>query len=366
MSRTMSKVLSVLLSLMMFVTITVLPNKVEASDLLGDDNIEVKDEYIETDEKEIQVTDKTELITVESLNGMISIEDVEKYGHVAREVQNETSLNSMVMKNSDGTLTTYIFSEDIKYVDEFGNIKDKETSLGVVTDKTYAANYAYETTNNDIQVLFPRSLGEDSGVLLGKDDISIELKPILSDHTVSRNVQIDNLSGSKTTFEPTKLQISVGDESYRLQDVVDYTNVFAANTTLRYTPTLNGFKEDIVISEPTGVNEFTFSLKTNGMKLVEENNSYYLVDPETSIKKVSMGSLVVYDGNGIISNNGYSHRYEITTVTENVEYIIKILVDREYLENESTAYPVTIDPSFEILPEENNIMDISVRANGIA
>lgn len=189
--------ISVLLSAVMLVTVTLLPNRVTATDMQSDNNTEIKEEYVTVKEQNSLITNETELVAAEDLHMMISREDVENYGHIGRAEEYESSLNSLVMRNSDGTLTTYIFSEDIKYVDESGNIKDKETSLTNATDEKFTAKYAFATQSNDVQLLFPRSLGKENGVLLDKDDINIELKPIPSDMSVSRAVQVAYLIGSE-------------------------------------------------------------------------------------------------------------------------------------------------------------------------
>ncbi|MBQ3593421.1 MAG: hypothetical protein II982_03550 [Clostridia bacterium] len=155
------------------------------------------------------------------------------------------------------------------------------------------------------------------------------------------------------------------DSSSLTKDVIDYGSVFGKATALRYTPSLNGFKEDIIIDSFSGLNEFCFTLKTNGLRLIELDGLYYLADPDTLDIKVTMGALAVYSNGGTELSVGYDHRYTITTVTENDEYLLEITVDEEFLTDSNTKYPVVVDPSFEIPSSNNNIMDISVRANGI-
>lgn len=49
-------------------------------------------------------------------------------------------------------------------------------------------------------------------------------------------------------------------------------------TSLEYSLTYTGFKEDIVVSEYTGQTEYEFTLLTEGLTLEEIDGSYYLTD----------------------------------------------------------------------------------------
>lgn len=55
---------------------------------------------------------------------MIGEENAEEYGHIGRVEGRESGLNTIVMKNRDGSMTEYIFSENVKYVDENGKTRD--------------------------------------------------------------------------------------------------------------------------------------------------------------------------------------------------------------------------------------------------
>lgn len=107
-------------------------------------------------------------------------------------------------------------------------------------------------------------------------------------------------------------------------------------------------------------------MKTSGLRPVELDGAYYLEDPTSSELKLSVGELLVYDRDGNELNTGYEHTLTFTTVKENEEYILEITLDRACLEDADTAYPVVVDPSFEILSDNEGIMDIAVRANGVA
>ncbi len=295
---------------------------------------------------------------------LISSREIETHGHISR-LKGQEDLNSIVMQNRDGTMTTYIFAENVKYVDENGKVQDKKTTLtDSIAKKEYTDNYAYTNADNDVYIYFPKELSKN-GIILEKDNINIELIPIISALQTSTKTSSEKTTLDVITFEAKKKQIdfTTGD-NVKSKSVIDYNNVFGTTTTLRYTPTLNGFKEDIVLDSYTGVNEFSFKLKTNGLKLVAENGMYFLTDPTTSAVVVNIGELVIYSNNGSKISKEHNHYYSAETVVENEEYILTITVDKDFLISEDTTYPVIVDPSFEIVSTNNNIMDIAVVEDG--
>ena len=59
---------------------------------------------------------------------------------------------------------------------------------------------------------------------------------------------------------------------------VTYNKVFGNGTSLVYTPTLNGVKEDIILQTYTGKSSFSFTLKTNGLAIIQDENDTFLAD----------------------------------------------------------------------------------------
>jgi len=133
-------------------------------------------------------------------------------------------------------------------------------------------------------------------------------------------------------------------------DAVIYDNVFGDKTKLRYTPTFMGIKEDIVLEQYTGTNQFCFIISTNGLKLINEDNSnIYIVDPLTGNKKVNMTSVYVYDNSIIQEKNSTCNNIEVEELVKDNEYRVTVCVDSEFLTDTKTVYPVYVDPSFDIL-----------------
>ena len=305
---------------------------------------------------------------------------VEQKGHVLRLREEETNHNTVVFQNRDGNKTMYYFDQPVKYVDENGDIKDKKTTVTSVIDKAeYSADYGFVTSDNDIKTYFPKKLGNNKGVILEHQDAKIEVAPLSS----SKNVSTDS------TAQKKQKQIDS-----QISDSVEYNKAFGNNTLLKYTPTLNGFKEDIILTSYTGENRFSFKIKTNGLSLVCEDGVYYLVDPITDEKVMQVGNIIVYDSSMIPnttpstpdlnpvkpepeelteeeknalyfpegpSDPVYEHYYQLETVKESEEYILTIVVDEDYLNCEDTVYPVTIDPSLTVVG--STFEDVTIYTN---
>lgn len=116
------------------------------------------------------------LMVEEIIPEAIDISEAKEKSHINRLLEKEDSLETIVFANADGSETTYIFDEPVKYVDESGEVKDKSNKLyrnveanKLDTNKKQKdiSNYAYVNAENDIKTYFPKNLS-------GKDSIKLE------------------------------------------------------------------------------------------------------------------------------------------------------------------------------------------------
>ncbi len=70
--------------------------------------------------------------------------------HVERLEEKEPDLNTIVYANYDGTETTYIFDEEVKYIDENGEVQDKSNEITGADSAMIGCDYSYYNANNDI------------------------------------------------------------------------------------------------------------------------------------------------------------------------------------------------------------------------
>ncbi len=280
---------------------------------------------------------ETAELNPEEIPEIVTEENIAKNKHVNRLWEQEENLNTVVFQNKDGTKTAYHYSYNVKYKDKSGKIKDKKNKI------SETANGDYTNAENDINAYFPKKVHKNKGVVLNYGEHTIEMAP--------------NINGNSDACRQTG-----HDKDGRKSEYVEYPNVFGEGISVRYTPTFDGYKEDIILSEYTDKNVFEFKLTTNGLRVVQASTgNYYLAKPSTGEYVTAIGNIAIYDNIGNESE-GYNHYYEVTPLIENEQYLITIVVDDRYLQAETTTYPVFVDPTLTALSSDF-VQDASLYSN---
>ncbi|MCD8056545.1 MAG: hypothetical protein LUE25_07575 [Clostridiales bacterium] len=266
---------------------------------------------------EVYDAEEGSISEVFSLPDIVEIDEAVEHGYVGRIKEDENNLYTFVFQNSDGTNTMRIYSHPVKYVDSDGEIKD----ISLEIEKSEGGEYI--TANHEITTTFGKSI--DNGVKLRYNDVEIEMIPSVSLSEIRELLSLYPSAGISSNNKTV---------SYEIDDTTSY----------EYELTYSGFKEDIVVSEYTGQTEYEFTIYTNGLSVLVENDSYFLVD-EVGTVKATIGDIIVFTADEMNNTLG-SMTYE--TVVENQEYILTIHLDDEYLKSEDTHYPIRIDPTIEI------------------
>lgn len=262
--------------------------------------------------------------------------------HVQRLYEEEgDNLNRVVFLNADGTQTAYIFDFPVKYTDENGAIKD--ITLDIVDSNTLGQ---FETASGSSVTTFSRNASD--GIRLVGNDTVLSLVP----HIPVTRAGAELSSSSKITASSTVKRIDNKTVSY------DYDS----KTTIEYSLTYTGFKEDIVVSEYTGQTEYDFTLYTNGLELTEIDGSFYLVNEE-NVVKATLGDIIIFTAD---EKNNTMGELNAQTIVAGQEYLLTIVVDPEFLASEETVYPIRIDPTVEICYDNNGagaIADVTLNSN---
>ena len=197
--------------------------------------------------------------------------------HVAR-LPEEEQLYSYVFQNADGSKTVYYMDQAVKFVDANGIVQEKNLTLtAVASDLTPNAmgitpTAGYTTACNDVGLYLPLSPAD--GIRLSYGAQNVTVIPQGGDSGVTASVD-----GSS----------------------IVYRDYYGPGMSLVYTPSLSGVKEDIVLSAYTGVTEFTFTLRTNGLNLYQANGRYFLAASKTATERFDLGDVVAFDANGRFS-----------------------------------------------------------------
>ena len=155
-------------------------------------------------------------------------------------------------------------------------------------------------------------------------------------------------------------------DSGRAQDVVEYDEVFGEDTILRYTPTLEGFKEDIILKSRNTGNSFAFVVDAGGLQAVAENGVVFFVDPLSGEPAARMNPIYVYDSfTGERTEEEPHDSYDNQLLCEPLPdgcYRITIVADQAFLADPNTVYPVYVDPTVTVMGS-GDIIDASLYSN---
>lgn len=241
-----------------------------------------------------------------SIDGLryINSEDLIKNGAVKRLPGNET-LNSYAFLNYDGTESVVIFPENIKYVDRTGKTVEKDLTL------TKTVNGGYTVKANDYDVVFPENI--DDGISFSYLDGTVRIIP--KNENGSSKASVEN-------------------------NAILYREVFGKDTAVRYTPLLNGIKEDIILDNYTGVDSFEFLIDAEGLVLSRREEGL-VFENEKQEAVIVLGEILAYGANGNIAKGSLSAERN----DDNSGYSVTVSIGKEFLTDPKTVYPVTIDPT---------------------
>ena len=311
----MKKILSVFMALCTVLTTLCIPPApavAQSSEML------VSDQINET----VTLPAEEEPITLETLTEDCKIlqyvdeEAFEAAGHAFRLPELE-ELDTYVFQNGDGTRSVYYLYENVKYIDEQGNICEKDNTL-------QREAKGFRITENEFDLLLPHAITD--GVELTYQGYDVKLIPATE--------------GKLTATAPGTLQ----------DNSVVYESFFGAGTSLVYTPLLSGVKEEIVLEEYLPNRSFSFLLYTDGLYVTESEGRYILTQTKTSADAVLyLGDIVVYDAIGRPSLGNLT----VETVKAGDVYTLTVSADEEFLADPATVYPVTIDPDLTISDTTN-------------
>ncbi len=238
---------------------------------------------------------------------VISVQKADEKGHVNRLREQETDLCTVIYQNRDGKKTTYLFSRPVKYVDANGAVRDKSTAL----TQPNRSGVAYAMEDNDVKVYFPNNAA--SGVNLTYGGYAIRMIPV-------------------TALQESPALLNDG--------AILYSSVYGKGTILRYQPTLNGVKEDIVLVQNIGINSFDFQLNVTGLTPVRGAAGWMLQNAKGETV-ARYEEIVITDSNGKTALG----ELEITQTGTAGEYALRVTAPESFLNAADTVYPVYIDPT---------------------
>ncbi len=268
-----------------------------------------------------------DLLGIQSMLSAYAAEIVDTKAAVAVDEESMLADHHIIdLENRDGSNTVYLFSEPISYTDENGNLKTKDISVEKQADKELR-DKGYEFTNgqNDYRINF--SADSDKGLLIRFEDYTYSIIP-----------------QGKFQSEGKKSISAFLNENF---DVFEYENIYGEGTNLKFYPQLNGVKDEIVLNSNIGQNIFSFELKTeNCTAVLNEDGTVSLIDKDNN-EVQSFQAPFAYDCEYIsgVNDEHYSLcKYDLKEISQG-NYLLSITVNSDWLNADTTSYPVTIDPT---------------------
>ena len=229
------------------------------------------------------------------------------------------------LENRDGSNTVYLFSEPISFTDENGNLKTKDISVVKETDKALKAKgYTYTNGQNDYRIHFAHQAAQ--GVLVQFDGGSYTVAPVGSTDSV----------GEKGT------SVSLNEEF----ETFSYANAYGDGTALQFYPQLNGVKDEITLDKFTGQTDFAFRLTTENCTAVLQKDGTVELQNSDGKCVQTFAAPFAYDSAYAVGdkNDHYTDCSYQLKQTGDHSYTLTVSVSKDWLQNDNTACPVTIDP----------------------
>jgi RHS repeat-associated protein len=224
------------------------------------------------------------------------------------ELTNKRTPFSTRYLNPDGSFTEEIFMEQ-QYYQDSSDKKWKKVDNKLKSSANKPGKF--ENTANDVKTLFAQQSGNGEIVTVEKDGKSVSLVPV----------------------EANKVPGTVKDNEVTFKGILQDVDV-------RYRVNGSAVKEDIILNQYQNQNTFSFELKQKGVTVYKEKNG-------TIVFKDSKGNIDWFFEKPYMTDakGKYSDKVSLDLREENGKTFVDVVADQAFLQDPTTSYPVTIDPT---------------------
>ncbi|WP_461611878.1 DNRLRE domain-containing protein [Cytobacillus kochii] len=239
------------------------------------------------------------------------------------EIIEERTENSKVFDNEDGTFTKNIYFDPI-HIEDNGEYEDVSSDL---YETKLDNQKVIETENTLLSSVFYEEMNKGSYAIFSKDHHSIEFSILYAEGKEKENKVQDR----KPEFD---------------ENIIVHKNIFP-DIDLRNITFNENVKEDIVLHSYTGLNSFTFSLKTELMGEIQEDGSIAFFDKEKQNLIFTLPKPFMTDSNIDELSTEATKSEDVTYNLKKSEdgYLLKVTADEKWLTDSERVYPVHIDPT---------------------
>lgn len=300
--KKITKILSVILSVLLFIGIV---------------PVQVFAQVADTLEQAVSVSE-TETVSEE-----ISTEDAQS--EILYEVTEERDEYTKVYRKSDGSYTAMLSSQPLHYL-QSGKWVDIDNTL------TASGENSFTNTDNPLAVALPETLSSESGVTLTQNGYSMEFS--LEQAQESGVVLQEASQPIADNGTPLAQEIKTQSET------AVYADVFP-ETDLEYSISAKTVKENIVIQAPSAVRStYSFSVSAQGLTAVCDESGAISFCTEDGSEAFFVPAPFMKDAAG-----NSSTEIAVSISGENGDYTLSYTPSAEWLTAAERQYPVTIDPA---------------------
>lgn len=257
------------------------------------------------------------------------------------EIKESRDLYSKTYEASDDTNVIISAAVPLHY-EENGELKDIDNTLiKSKEDSSMLTNAA-----NAYNVELPKKYTDNSEIRLDYDSNSIKFKLLNNvnsskgDISNTPKAEIDETDAESVAYSESNIE--------KLSSSITYENILP-NTNLEYNVQPDSLKENIILSKVPDANyAIQYELSTGELVAeLNEDNSITLVDGDKEVFFIEAPFMVD-------ANNNVSENITVTLTETDNSYILTYVPDYSWLSSNTTAYPVTIDPTVKIIGNKTN------------
>ena len=249
----------------------------------------------------------------------------------------DTALRTAKSKHirmSDGSYYAAVYANDVHFLNDEGEWEEIDNTLIASNASGNDDVNGVATTTGKINVKFANSSNSSKLVAIKTDDYKISFGLVGANSAKGITVNNPEALGEDVSELERLLSVKKSVSSVIYNDILE-------NTDLEYIVSGNRIKENIIVKEKSDSYVYEFDMKLNKLTAETASDGTIVLKDEKSGESAFVIDLpYMYDKNGETSN---AVAYSLEKI-KNKEYRITVTADGAWMNDESRAYPVTVDP----------------------
>ena len=243
---------------------------------------------------------------------------------------------------SDGSYVAAQYPSAVHRLDPDGKWQDIDNTL-----KASGSEFA----TSDARVKFAKKItGNELLFTLHENNTKISFS---LDGAKKKTVGAVKEISSESTSDETELGKLMNLKS--LSSCIIYEDILDG-VDIEYILSSNDIKENIIVKTKKDSYVYTFTLKLNNLSAELSDEGCILILNSSAETAYTIPAPVIYDANGNYADSGVGE-YSLSD-NGNGSYTLTVTADPEWMNAETTAFPVTVDPP--IYSSASNVTDVSI------